>query len=69
MRNYINNNKCETDIKKPPIGITPHFIWIEQRIDEIKQAINRRIEAKVIIPPQWYTELAQLENEKNTKVR
>jgi hypothetical protein len=65
MRDYIKNTKCETNTKRPPIGITPHFIWIEQRIEEIKQGINRRIEAKVIIPPQWYTELAQLENEKN----
>lgn len=55
-------------LKKPPIGIKPHFIWIEQRMEEIRQGINRRIEAKVIVPHEWYIELAQLENErlKNT---
>lgn len=57
---HTNNTMCE----KPPLGITPHFIWIEQRIDEIKEAINRRIEAKENIPHEWYIELAQLENER-----
>jgi hypothetical protein len=59
-RDHINNTMC----KKPPLGITPHFIWIEQRIEEIKEAINRRIEAKENIPHEWYIELAQLENER-----
>lgn len=58
----IINKLKET--KKPALGITPHFIWIEQRIDEIKQAINRKIEAKENIPHEWYIELAQLENER-----
>lgn len=27
--------------KKPPLGLTPHFIWIEQRIEDIINAIDR----------------------------
>lgn len=55
--------------KRPPFGITPRFIWIEQRIDEIIKAMDRYREAKKEIPKDWYFELAQLETEKNKSVQ
>lgn len=51
--------------KKPPLGLTPHFIWIEQRIEDIIKAMDRYREADKEIPKKWYFELAHLETEKN----
>lgn len=55
--------------KKPPFGITPRFIWIEQRVDEIIKAIDRYRESKQEIPKEWYFELAELETEKNKSLQ
>lgn len=65
MRDHMNKTAC----KKPPLGITPHFIWIERRIEEIKEAINRRIEIKENVPHEWYIELAQLEKERIERMK
>jgi hypothetical protein len=55
--------------KKPPLVITPHFIWIEQRIDEIIKAMDRYREAKKEIPKEWYMELSHLQTEQINKVK
>jgi hypothetical protein len=59
--------RIKRNVQKPPLGIVPHFLWIEQRIDEIIKAMDRYREAKKEIPREWYIELAQLENEKHSK--
>jgi len=53
--------------KKPPFGLIPHYIWIEQRIEDIIKAIDRYREVNKEIPKEWYFELTQLETEKSSK--
>lgn len=57
------------ETQKSPVGIKPHLIWIDQRIDEIIKAMDRYREARKEIPKEWYFELAHLEVYKNTKAQ
>lgn len=41
---------------KPPIGITPRWLLDEKREIELRQAIERYIEAGYSIPMEWYQE-------------
>lgn len=45
---------------KPSLGITPRFIWNEQRITDIKEAIERRTKAFEEIPVEWINEYNEL---------
>nr|BDD48131.1 hypothetical protein 47 [Balneolaceae bacterium] len=47
---------------KPPIGITPRFLWIEDRLKELNQAIDRYAEADKDIPAKWIRERNELIN-------
>jgi hypothetical protein len=42
---------------KPPLGITPHQLWIEQRVYAINAAIRRYESAGKPVPREWRTEL------------
>ncbi len=57
--------------KRPPVGITPRFLWEEKRIKEIREAIKRYQEAGISYDDTWLGELYDLENreenEKKTK--
>ena len=44
-------------MEKPPTGVTPYYIFIEGRIKEISEAIERYLEAKQEIPIEWVNEL------------
>jgi len=58
----MDNPKMRKTIPKPPIGIIPKFIWIEQRIDELKQAIVRYLDADRLDPvEEWLTEIKELQ--------
>lgn len=50
--------------KKPPLGITPRFIWDEtrnmQRMNEIKDGIDRYCEENLKIPLDWIIEYNEL---------
>ena len=46
--------KDNTD--RPPLGVTPKFIWDRKRIDMIKNGIKRYINANKAIPVDWITE-------------
>jgi hypothetical protein len=46
-------------IKKPPIGLMPKWLWIEQRMNEIARAIDRYRAAGMQIPKKWEKELAR----------
>ncbi len=37
----VNEESCTI---KPPLGIKPSYIWLEERIDELNKAINRTVE-------------------------
>jgi len=41
---------------KPPIGIKPRFIWLEQRLEDINNAILRYQSALKEIPEEWVDE-------------
>ena len=45
---------------KPPIGLTPQYIWKSQRIEDILSAMERYSEVKKPIPIEWVKELKQL---------
>lgn len=49
--------KCADVGKRPPLGVMPKFIWIEHRIEELKKAIYRYLEADKPVPKEWYEEL------------
>jgi len=42
--------------KKPPVGIKPTNLWLEERKDELIYAISRYINANKIIPVKWIKE-------------
>jgi hypothetical protein len=44
----------------PPLGLRPRWLVAEQRIAEIKAAMNRYIEANEPIPSEWLEELHEL---------
>lgn len=46
--------------KKPPLGVIPKHIWDKKRKHEIKDAIDRYIEAGYIIPLEWIDEYNEL---------
>lgn len=46
--------------KKPPVGLRPAFIVNQERIEEIKEAIIRYIDAKIPIPKEWIEEYNNL---------
>ena len=43
--------------RKPPLGIIPKHLWIEQRKSELKAAIKRYFEADYPVPLEWIEEL------------
>lgn len=52
---------------KPPLGLMPHYVWIEQRIEAIEYAVKRYIEAQHPIPIEWITEYNGLMKEKEIR--
>ena len=56
---------------KPGFGIMPKYIWIENRIDEIFDAMWQYREGKYIIPIEWVEELVdhlkEMEEYRNKK--
>lgn len=50
--------------EKPPIGIVPHFIWVDKRILEILEAFERYSNAGKAVPVEWVTELRKLIDER-----
>lgn len=55
------------DSIKPPIGIMPEYIWKEQRLYELNQAIIRYINAGLSYPKEWGFERETLINETKPK--
>jgi len=42
----------------PPLGLVPRKFWIENRADDILEAMERYRRGKYIIPVEWVDELA-----------
>ena len=62
-----NNEMRKRYYKKPPLGLKPHYVWLTERIDEIVDAINRYLEARVKVPDEWINEFNELLVEINKK--
>jgi hypothetical protein len=42
-----------------PVGIAPKSIWIAHRIEELKTAIKRYLDANYPVPHEWYEEIEE----------
>lgn len=51
-------------LKKPQLGIKPQFLWEEERIVQLKEAIKRYLDANQPIP----MEIIEEYNEKTDKL-
>lgn len=58
---FIEHNKKEDTVVKPPLGIIPEWLWKEDRYHELSGAINRYREAMKQIPQEWINEKYELE--------
>jgi hypothetical protein len=47
-------------MNKPPIGIMPEYIWKLERIQDLKEAIYRYLDADCIPDKEWYDEYEKL---------
>lgn len=55
--------KAHIPEEKTPIGIIPEWLWKEQRIKELKAAIDRYMEHNdKMVPIEWFAELYALES-------
>ena len=45
---------------KPPLGIIPAKLFYETRIEELKQAMRRRVDADMSVPLEWVEEYNEL---------
>ena len=44
----------------PPIGLRPRWLVVEARMEEIRQAMTRYVNANTAIPPEWLQEYREL---------
>ena len=47
---------------KPPIGLLPQYLWKEQRMNEIKEAVARYMEVGARVSASWLEEYNELVN-------
>jgi len=64
---YFNINEIEKVkqptvlfTERPPLGLKPRYIHVEQRITEIREAIQRYIDANKAVPISWIAEEYEL---------
>jgi hypothetical protein len=46
----------DNNIRKVPLGVSPKYIWDEQRIQDLKGAIERYTQANLQVPIEWVDE-------------
>lgn len=47
---------------KPPLGLMPKRLFLEQRFEDIKEAIERYVKANMEIPTEWLDEYEEILN-------
>lgn len=57
LPNLPTNHRKET---KPPLGLTPKYIWEAQRVQAISEAMDRYMSANKAIPLEWIQEYNNL---------
>jgi hypothetical protein len=45
------------EVEKPPVGLRPRFVVVEERIHEIQEAVKRYVSANKAVPAEWLSEL------------
>lgn len=56
------------NLTKPPLGLTPKWLFLEQRLIAIKEAIGRYVVANKEIPTEWLSEYVEIQEYlKNTE--
>lgn len=50
---------------KPAIGVMPRKLWEEQRVNDITQAISRRMRSEGEIPIEWVEEYNELSEKRS----
>lgn len=45
---------------RPLLGITPRHIWIERRLEEVREAIGKRVHGSWPVPVEWIEEYNEL---------
>lgn len=56
--------KIHPPTTKPPLGLMPRNIWIDNRKSEVIDAIHRYLDAGKDVPAAWLEELIELTNPK-----
>jgi len=49
-------------MKKPPIGVIPRYLWDEERLEAINDAIKQYWNAGMTPPIEWFHEREELES-------
>lgn len=67
-RDVVENNPAWFEEKKvlptatkPPIGVIPIWIHREQRRDDLKRAMDARVETSLLVPAEWVAEYQSLD--------
>jgi hypothetical protein len=47
----------------PPRGVAPKYIWMLQRADNLKRAIQEYTDVNLVVPVEWITEYNELVND------
>lgn len=50
--------------ERPPLGLMPHYIWVDKRIVEILAAMERFAETGTPVSVEWVQELWKLIDER-----
>jgi hypothetical protein len=52
--------ESERSVPKPPLGLIPKELWLQERLENIKRAIIRYAESEYSIPVEWIEERDEL---------
>lgn len=70
-RNSYPRPKFEPEIQKtekPPLGLTPKAVWMEDRVLDIVDAMNRYVKANMEVPIEWIKEYNELVKQITIKI-
>lgn len=62
---YTVDGKMTKILPKPPLGLAPHKYWVEERLNNINNAIARYMESNMPIPAEWIEEYNKLTEDIN----
>jgi hypothetical protein len=54
-----------TAMQKPPLGLRPKWVYLEERIEEISAAIKHYQDAGLPVPNEWRRELVEVQQQQD----